>query len=159
VFIMNIRPLEKSDKEQMLKLMKEFWIDEKRGRVQTDGLTKFEELKNPLDTMKTEFEQYLNWIGFIAEENNEIIGFAIGRIKEKDHKVIDKEGYLEEFFVTEQMRGKGIGKKLFDKIVEEFKREGCKSIGTDAYATNTKALKYYRKLGFKQRIVKLVRDI
>lgn len=156
---MKIRPLEKSDKEQMLKLMKEFWIDYNRGRVISDGLKKFEELKNPLDTMKTEFEEYLNWIGFVAEENDEILGFIIGRIKDKDHKVIDKEGYVEEFFVTEQMRSKGIGRKLFDRMVEEFKSKGCKSIGTDAYATNTKALDYYKKLGFNDRIVQLIRDI
>jgi len=157
--MMSIRPLQNSDKEQMLKLMKEFWIDYNRGREISDGLTKFEELKNPLDTMKTEFEEYLSWIGFVAEENNEIIGFAIGRIKEKDHKVIDREGYLEEFFVKEPMRGKGIGTKLFDRIVEEFKIKGCKSIGTDAYATNTKALDYYKKLGFNERVVQLIRDI
>ena len=157
--MMNIRPLQKSDKVQMLKLMKEFWIEENRGREKFDGLTKFEELKNPLNTMNTEFEEYLGWIGFIAEENDEIIGYSIGRIKEKDHKVIDTEGYLEEFFVTEPMRSIGIGTKLFNRIVEEFKIKGCKSIGTDAYATNTKALDYYEKVGFNKRVVQLVRDI
>ena len=156
---MNIRPLQKSDKEQMLKLMKEFWIDNNRGRVITDGLTKFEEHKNPLDTMNSEFEEYLSWIGFVAEENDEIIGFIFGKIKEKAHKVIDKEGYVEEFFVTERMRGNGIGTKLFDRITEEFKIKGCKSLGTDAYVTNTKALVYYKKLGFHERIVQLIRDI
>jgi ribosomal protein S18 acetylase RimI-like enzyme len=157
--MMNIRPLQKSDKEQMLKLMKEFWIKNNRGRVITDGLTKFEKHKNPLDTMNSEFEEYLSWIGFVAEENDEIIGFIFGRIKEKAHKVVDKEGYVEEFFVTERMRGNGIGRKLFDKIIEEFKSKGCKSLGTDAYASNTKALDFYRKMGFNERSIQLIREI
>ena len=59
----------------------------------------------------------------------------------------------------EPMRSKGIGTKLFNRIVEEFKIKGCKSIGTDAYATNTKALDYYEKVGFNKRVVQLVRDI
>ncbi len=154
-----IRPLEIGDKEQMLRLMKEFWIDHNRGRVISDGLMKYEELKNASETMESEFQEYLNWIGFVAEDDNQLIGFIFGRIKEKAHKVIDKEGYVEEFFVTERMRGNGIGTKLFDKIIEEFKSKGCKSLGTDAYASNTKALEYYKKLGFNERIVQLVRDI
>lgn len=156
---MSIRSLEESDKDQMLRLMQEFWIDDRRGRMVSDDLTKFEEYKDPLDTMKTEFEKYLNWIGFVYEEHNEILGFVLGRIEDKNHKTIDKEGYIEEFFVTSRMRGKGIGTKLFDKIVMVFKNKGCKSLATDAYVSNTKALDYYRKMGFRERVVQLIRDI
>jgi GNAT superfamily N-acetyltransferase len=31
--------------------------------------------------------------------------------------------YLEDFFVTDEMRGKGVGKLLFDALIEEAKNQ------------------------------------
>lgn len=157
--MVNIRLLQKSDDEQMLKLMHEFWMDYRRGRMIPDRLDRFEELIHPEETMVTELKQYHKWLSFVAEEDQKVVGFIVGKINDKSHKVLNKQGYIEEFFVTEGKRGKGIGTMLFNKIVEEFKKHNCNHLGTDGYVTNTKALEYYRKLGFQDRIIGMVRII
>jgi len=124
-----------------------------------DRLDRFEELIHPDETMVTELKQYHEWIGFVAEEDQKVVGFIVGKINDKPHKVLSKQGYIEEFFVTGGKRGKGIGTMLFNKIVEEFKRHNCNFLGIDAYITNEKALEYYRKLGFQDRVIEMVKGI
>lgn len=88
-----------------------------------------------------------------------MVGFIVGKINDKSHKILNKQGYIEEFFVTESKRGKGIGSQLLNYLIKEFKVQGCNFLGVDAYVTNTKALEYYKKLGFQERIIEMVRVI
>lgn len=156
---MIIRPLKKSDDKQMLVLMDEFWNDYWRGEVLSENLKRLEKLKDVAKTMQDELAKYHKWITFIAEQDNELIGFIVGDIDPKAHKVLDNQGYIEEFFVTEKYRHQGVGKELFDKLIDEFKVRGCKTLCTDTYVTNVKTIEYYKKLGFKERNIVFVRDI
>lgn len=60
-----------------------------------------------------------------------------GKYIEMDNVIIDKN-----------YRSKGIGKLLLDWITEKGKKEGCKSIGLDAYVENKGAHKFYLREGF-----------
>ncbi len=86
-------------------------------------------------------------IGVFHEKNCiGISGFWIGtklycdRYLEPDNVVIDKK-----------YRSKGIGKLLMDWMVQEAKRNKCKTIMLDAYVENFAGHKFYYREGFIAR--------
>jgi GNAT superfamily N-acetyltransferase len=59
------------------------------------------------------------WKAFVAEENGIIQGFGLYYIRYSTWKGCRM--YLEDLLVTEKMRGKGLGKMIFDRLIEEAK--------------------------------------
>jgi GNAT superfamily N-acetyltransferase len=58
--------------------------------------------------------------------------------------------YLEDIFVLEQFRKRGIGQALFMKCVEEAARNGCGRFELSVLTWNMNAIKFYEKLGAKR---------
>ena len=57
--------------------------------------------------------------------------------------------YLEDILVTEQARGKGIGKMLFDQLIEEAKEKNFKRITWQVLEWNEPAINFYKKYNTK----------
>ncbi|MDQ6761164.1 MAG: GNAT family N-acetyltransferase, partial [Bacteroidota bacterium] len=53
--------------------------------------------------------------------------------------------YLEDFLVNEELRGLGIGKLLFDKLIEEAKEKRFSGIVWQVLGWNTTAINFYNK--------------
>lgn len=53
--------------------------------------------------------------------------------------------YLEDFVVTERLRGEGIGRTLFDAFLEEAWQQGCRVVKWQVLDWNEPALNFYRK--------------
>ena len=83
-----------------------------------------------------------------ANENGEILGRAYLYVMFNGlHE--EPFGLLEDVFVEEKKRGKGIGTKLGNAVIAEAKKQKCyKLICTSRY-TSTKVHDLYLKLGFK----------
>ncbi len=82
---------------------------------------------------------------YVAELNNTIVGIAVYFIKYSTWK--GKGLYLDDLFVTEKFRGNGIGKKLFDIIIEEAKNINAKQLHWQVLDWNTPAINFYKKYG------------
>lgn len=82
---------------------------------------------------------------YVAELNNNIVGIAVYFVKYSTWK--GKGLYLDDLFVTEKFRGKGIGKKLFDIIIEEAKKINAKQLHWQVLDWNTPAIGFYKKYG------------
>ncbi|MFB0544036.1 MAG: N-acetyltransferase family protein [Candidatus Bathyarchaeia archaeon] len=65
---------------------------------------------------------------------------------------------LEHIVVHEDYRGQGMGRKLFDVLLERARREGV-NITTGTLAKNQRALRFYKQLGFKPLSVGLLLDL
>lgn len=58
--------------------------------------------------------------------------------------------FLEDIFVLEQHRGRGIGTRLFRFCVDEAKREGCGRMEWTALDWNEPAHRFYESFGAKR---------
>ena len=84
------------------------------------------------------------WWAFVAEENGHVEGFALWYIRYSTWK--GQRLYLEDLLVTEKMRGKGIGKLLFDALIEECKAKKYSGMMWQVLDWNEPAINFYKKL-------------
>lgn len=129
-----IRRAVKEDCPRLLELVTELAIYEKAPDEVTVTLEHFAESgfgKNPV------------WWAFVAEEKGIIYGFALYYIRYSTWK--GQAMYLEDIIVTEAMRGKKIGKLLFDKLIEEAKEKQLHRIVWQVLKWNEPAINFYKK--------------
>jgi GNAT superfamily N-acetyltransferase len=130
----NIRVGTKSDLPYILNLIKE--------------LAEYEKAPAEVEVTIAEME---NWgFGpdkifdfFVAEKNGTIVALALYYYKYSTWK--GKCLFLEDIIVTEKMRGEGIGKMLFDKIVEVAKKDKVRRLEWQVLEWNEPAIKFYKK--------------
>lgn len=80
---------------------------------------------------------------FVALENDIIVGLALFYYKYSTWK--GKCLFLEDIIVTESKRGKGIGKLLFDKVIEVSKQQKVRRMEWQVLNWNTPSIDFYKK--------------
>lgn len=151
---MTIRKAKQEDKEELIRLYLEF--NESTKKTLPENQNKFREFKNISKYSEVKIKRYLsnpNYIVFVADDTGVLIGYIGGKINEAKERVNDKEGYIENWYVEEEYQSKGIGKKLFDKLVEEFKKLNCTHIGLDTHLEYSNTIAIYKHLGFTKRLI------
>ncbi|MBL0269718.1 MAG: GNAT family N-acetyltransferase [Chitinophagaceae bacterium] len=83
------------------------------------------------------------WWSFVAEEKGIILGFALYYIRYSTWK--GQAMYLEDIIVTEKARGRGIGRLLFDQLIEEARAKKFNRIIWQVLEWNEPAINFYRK--------------
>ena len=129
-----IRTAVKADCSRLLELIRELAIYEKAPLEVTVSLKEFENAgfgDNPV------------WKAFVAEENGIIQGFGLYYIRYSTWKGCRM--YLEDLLVTEKMRGKGLGKMIFDRLIEEAKEKNFKGMTWQVLDWNEPAINFYEK--------------
>ena len=129
-----IRRAVREDCSRILELVTELAVYEKAPDEVTVTLEHFEESGfggNPV------------WWAFVAELDGKIEGFALYYIRFSTWK--GQRMYLEDFVVTEKLRGQGIGKKLFDQLLAEASEKGFNGIVWQVLEWNEPAINFYKK--------------
>jgi GNAT superfamily N-acetyltransferase len=83
------------------------------------------------------------WWAFVAEVDTQIAGFALYYIRYSTWK--GQAMYLEDILITNEMRSKGIGKLLFDRLIEEAKEKKFNRIIWQVLEWNEPAINFYKK--------------
>jgi len=130
----NIRVAVKADCERLLELINELALYERAPEEVTVTLAEFEEAGFGVNPV---------WKAFVAELNGTIQGFALYYIRYSTWKGCRL--YLEDFLVTESLRGKGIGKILFETIIQEANDLGLNGMTWQVLDWNEPALNFYQK--------------
>jgi len=80
---------------------------------------------------------------FVAELDGKIIGTAIYYISYSTWR--GKSLYLEDLIVNEKYRQKGVGKCLFDRLIEEAKKQKAHRFLWQVLDWNEPAINFYKK--------------
>ena len=133
----NIRKAKKSDCERMMELIKELAIFERAPDEVTVTLEHF---------ITTGFGQNPVWQALVAvNEEEKILGISLYYMRYSTWKGLRL--YLEDLIVTQEYRGKGIGKMLFDRTVEEARNIGVSGMMWQVLDWNKPAIDFYKKYG------------
>ena len=131
---MIIRPGKKSDIPQVFELIKELAEYEKALDKVSNTVEKLEEDgfgPNPVYEL------------FVAEIKNKIVGIALTYYRFSTWR--GKVMYLEDLIVREHMRRKGIGKKLFDMVLDHAKVTRCVGLSLQVLDWNDLGINFYKK--------------
>jgi glucosamine-phosphate N-acetyltransferase len=124
---MEIREFSTWDKDGVLSCLKEVW-----------SIDSIEE-KTLLDFIGNDNHLY------VVEEDGEILGCATLHIQKKLIRNGGLAAFVEEVVVKGEHRGKGIGEKLIDKIVEVAKEMGCYKVTLSCFPER---VAFYERCGF-----------
>lgn len=130
----NIRNAVKDDCPRLMELVQELAVYEREPDAVTVSLAHFEESgfgSNPV------------WWAIVAELDGVIVGFALYYIRYSTWK--GQRMYLEDLIVTEEHRGKGIGKLLLDELITIANTKGFSGMMWQVLDWNEPAIKFYEK--------------
>jgi GNAT superfamily N-acetyltransferase len=132
-----IRPATENDVPAIFALIKE--------------LAEFEKLADQIKTTENELHNTLfgddRFVEILlAEINGQIVGQAL--FFKNFSTFLGKPGiYLEDLYVKPELRGKGIGKMLLDKIISIAKERNYGRVEWSVLNWNNPAIEFYKKIG------------
>jgi GNAT superfamily N-acetyltransferase len=133
-----IRRAVQEDCAPMLELIKELADYEKALHEVTLTLEQF---------IEDGFGKSPVWGAFVAEFEGEIVGISLYYDRYSTWK--GRRLYLEDLVVTENLRGKQIGKKLFEATLEHGKSNHYSGMVLQVLNWNEPAINFYKKYNLK----------
>ncbi len=88
---------------------------------------------------------HFNDTTYIAEIDDELVGFLIGFMSQSDEKV----GYIHFAGVHPQFRRSCIGRQLYEKFYAECKANGRSIVKSCTSPVNKLSIKFHQKMGFE----------
>lgn len=129
-----IRIGEKRDMAGAWALVKELAVYEKAG----------DEVETTVQSMEEDgFGHNKIFDLFVAELNGQIVGIALYYMKYSTWK--GRCIYLDDIVVTQSLRGKGIGKLLFDEVIKVAKSQNVRRLEWQVLNWNDPAIRFYQK--------------
>ena len=95
------------------------------------------------DMVRDGFGEHPVFYCLVAEIENKVVGMAIYFVKYSTWK--GKGVYLDDIVVTESMRGKKVGKQLFDAVMKNAYTVGAQHLHWQVLDWNEPAINFYKK--------------
>ncbi|UCE36123.1 MAG: GNAT family N-acetyltransferase [Thermoplasmata archaeon] len=83
----------------------------------------------------------------IAENENRVVGFIVGCIKEWGFGV-ERSGWIEMIEVDPKLMGKGIGRTLGEALIRYFGDNGIKEVYTTVKWDSGDLISFFKSIGF-----------
>jgi ribosomal protein S18 acetylase RimI-like enzyme len=147
---MEIRQAQSQDIDRLLDLLSQ--VLEVHAKLRPDlfvsGTTKYS--RDNLEEMLKDENKPI----YVATIDNYVVGYAMCQIRIPTSNMYpNKIFHLDDICVDEKYRKNGIGKALYQKVVELAKENNCYEITLNVWPGNEAALKFYEKMGLKTRSI------
>ncbi len=129
-----IRRAVREDCPRLMELVRELALYERTPDEVTVTLQHFED---------SGFDEHPVWWAFVAEVDGLVVAFALYYIRYSTWK--GQRMYLEDILVTYEMRGKGLGSLLFERLVEEAIEKRLNGMVWQVLEWNEPAIRFYKK--------------
>ena len=129
-----IRSAIKEDCERLMELIHQLAIYERAPEAVTTSLAHF---------VESGFGSHPVWWGFVAEVDGVVQGFALYYIRYSTWK--GQRMYLEDILVNEPFRGRGLGRRLFDRLLREAREKKFSGMVWQVLQWNEPAIHFYEK--------------
>lgn len=98
---------------------------------------------------------------FVAERDNQIFGFIWGRFSKPAKNIISPKviGVVQDMFVEEKFREKGMGKLLWANLQKWFGTNRVVAIELGVYSRNKRTIKFWESLGFGEYLKTMKIDL
>lgn len=128
----NITSATQEDFPSILSLIQEFATFQKTPGKVTINLQQMMEGKNLFNA-------------FVAKQDGVIVGFA--SYFPAWYSWSGKALYLDDLYVQQQYRHKGIGRDLLNAVIDKARSENCIKVRWQVSNWNTNAIEFYKKMG------------
>jgi GNAT superfamily N-acetyltransferase len=99
-------------------------------------------------------------IVLLAVRASDAVGYITGHHEDDDERrVLRRKGIVEDWYVTLDARGAGLGARLLEVFADEFRRVGCEVIESATWPFNDGARRAHEALGFHEIEIKYRRRL
>lgn len=130
----HIRRAVREDCVRLLELIRELAEYERAPREVTVTLEHF---------IESGFGHQPVWWAFVATVEGRVEGFALWYIRYSTWK--GQRLYLEDLIITKEMRGRGLGTLLFDRLIQEMREQNYSGMVWQVLDWNEPAINFYKK--------------
>ncbi len=84
-----------------------------------------------------------------AELEGQLVGFIVGEIRLWEFGGGERTGWIKALGVAAEFRGRGVGRRLGEALLEQFRHRGVERVRTLVAWYNGELIAYFRSLGFE----------
>lgn len=133
---MHLRPAVQSDCPRLLELIRGLALFEKAPEAVTVTLAEMEDAG---------FGAHPIWWAYVAEEDGKVVAFALYYLRYSTWK--GTRLYLEDIYVDEPYRGRGIGHLLMEQLIAVAKEKRYSGMMWQVLEWNKEAIRFYERYG------------
>jgi ribosomal protein S18 acetylase RimI-like enzyme len=85
----------------------------------------------------------------IAEADGRVLGFMLGEVRSGEFGIEEPTGWIEHLGVDPDLRGKAIGRRLAEAMIDYFRRQGARSVRTLVDEDMGELRSFFTALGFE----------
>jgi GNAT superfamily N-acetyltransferase len=99
-----------------------------------------------------------NGVVYMAFDGGKAVGHVAARMDPQTTEdlvflVPSKQAFIDDLYVIEEYRSKGVGAKLLKRAEEHYKALGCNLMWLNAYSHNPRSLDFYDREGYSRQFV------
>lgn len=144
---MEIRRAKEQDMDGINKLLMQVCLVHHQGRP---DLFKYGAKKYTDEQLRNIIHDDSRPIFTATDENGSVLGYAFCIFQEHpdDNILTDiKTLYIDDLCVDETLRGRHIGRRLYDAVLDFARGQGCYNVTLNVWSLNEPAMKFYQACG------------
>lgn len=144
---MRIRRAEKQDINSINRLLLQVGMVHHKGRP---DLFKGNSRKYTDEQLLEIIEDDSRPVFVAADEKDSVIGYAFCVFQQhlNNNILTDiRTLYIDDLCVDENIRGRHVGKRIYDEVIRFAKESGCYNVTLNVWSCNEPAMKFYEKCG------------